>query len=350
MIIDSHAHIWPSIAKEEEWEVESIDELMKHIQRLFFAFHLPAWRVKDNSLKDKAWKTLWNESLLGTWEARYNVNFRIEKGRFLWDKDGTEYYYPAPPPAPPEKIISLMDKVGVDKAVLQHSFLTFKLNKYYSRALNKYQERLIGLVQIDPTEAYTHQQKVNKELRMYIEDLGFKGLFWETAPAGWDEFDNFHTDKYDFFWREVQSLNIPVFIAFSEWDYPVLKVKKWVERFPNIVRVLVHGFPPKFLLKDENTFQVSDTIIDIVNNHNVYLEIIPRAHLNYTGPKGDAIIRCLYNTFGPSKLVWGSELGYTSTASKYSKVLGYFEEKCDYISKEDLKLILGENVRKIFRI
>lgn len=353
MIIDNHTHTWPYYGEEEEWEYKNIDEHMKYSQRHFFTWRLPVRRVKDDSLAKDGWRTLWNENLRGTWEARYDVGFRFEKGRFLWEKDGEEYYSPARSPAPPELLISLMDSVGVDKAVLQHTTNTFKLAKYYSRAVHKYPERFIGLTQIDASEAYTRQEETIEELHTHIEDLGLRGLFWcSDAPPGWDGYDNFHTGKYDPFWRKVHSLNIPVYASFDIWDHRdhlILKIKKWIERFPEITRVLLHGIPPEILLKNENTLQISDIAIDIVKNHDVYLELLPIPDQFYLSlAKGDQVIRCLYETFGPSKLVWGSELPIF--ASEYNKVLGYFEEKCDYIPEDDLKLILGGNVRKIFGI
>lgn len=323
---------------------------MKYLQRHFFTWHLPGWRVRDDSLVKNGWKTLWNENFRGTWEARYDVNFRFEKGRFLWEKDGEKYYSPARSPAPPELLISLMDSIGINKAVLQHTTNTFKLAKYYSRAVHKYPERFIGLTQIDASEAYTRQKETIEELHTHIEYLGLRGLFWcSDVPSGWDGYDNFHTSKYDPFWREVHSLDIPVYASFDSRNYPILKIKKWVERFPEITRVLLHGIPSEVLLKDKNTLQISDIAIDIVKNYDVYLELLTipsQFYLSHT--KGDQIIRCLYETFGALKLIWGSELPVF--ACEYSKVLGYFKEKCDYISKDDLKLILGGNIQKIFRI
>jgi predicted TIM-barrel fold metal-dependent hydrolase len=349
VIIDDHTHTWPS--PEELW-AKNIDEHAKYIQRMFIVMRKSARRVNDDLLVEDAWKTLFDEKLPGEYK---DVNFRFEKGRYTWQANGEAYYIPVEySAAPPEMIISLMDEVGIDKAVLQHTAYTYKLNRYYSSAVNKYPERFIGLARFDVSKVYA--QEVIEELQTAIEVLGLKGLWYDRRlfgppPQGWYGYDDFHTSNYDPLWKAVQALNIPVYFQCSVDDYPILELKKWLERHSDITRVLIHGFPQNVLLKDENKIEFSDICVDIVKNFDVYVELLPLCHRNYKeGTKSDRIIRCLYETFGPSKLVWGSELGWTQTASEYSRILGYLKEKCDYMSKDDLKLILEGNLRKIFRI
>lgn len=349
VIIDNHAHTWPS--PEELW-AKNIDEHTKYIQRMFIVMRKSARRVSDNLLVKDAWKTLFNENLPREYK---DVNFRFEKRRYIWEANGEIYYIPVEySSAPPEMIISRMDEVGIDKAVLQHTAYTYKLNRYYSQAVSKYPERFIGLARIDVSKAYT--QEVIEELQLAIKVQGLKGLWYDRRlygppPRGWYGYDDFHTSKYDPLWKAVRSLNIPVYFQCSVDDYPILELKKWLERHADIPRVLIHGFPQNVLLKDENKIKFSDICVNIVKNFNVYVELLPLCHRNYKeGTKSDQIIRRLYETFGPSKLLWGSELGWTRTASGYSRILNYLKEKCDYMSKDDLKLILEGNPRKIFRI
>ena len=62
----------------------------------------------------------------------------------------------------------------------------------------------------------------------------------------------------------------------------------------------------------------------------------------------------LFDTFGPRKLVWGSEFvtynvtGPPFTAERYREHLRYLERRCDYLSQDDLDLILGGNLDAVF--
>ena len=73
------------------------------------------------------------------------------------------------------------------------------------------------------------------------------------------------------------------------------------------------------------------------------------------GPN-DELIRLLYDTFGPTKLIWGSEfagyqiVGPPFRAERYTDSLTYMRRRCDYMSAEDLRLIHGGNLQRIFDI
>ena len=116
MIIDNHIHTWP--CPEELW-AENVDEHTRYIQRMFVVMHKSARRLRDDTLVEDAWKTLFNEKAPSEYK---DVNFRFEKRRYLWQANGETYYIPVEYTCvPPEMMISLMDELGIDKAVLQQN-------------------------------------------------------------------------------------------------------------------------------------------------------------------------------------------------------------------------------------
>ena len=88
-----------------------------------------------------------------------------------------------------------------------------------------------------------------------------------------------------------------------------------------------------------------------MKNHDIYLELLPK--ILYYG-KDNEIIRRVFDTFGPRKLVWGSEFvtynvtGPPFAAERYREHLRYLERRCDYLSQDDLDLILGGNLDAVF--
>ena len=76
--------------------------------------------------------------------------------------------------------------------------------------------------------------------------------------------------------------------------------------------------------------------------------------VNY-GPN-DEVIRLLYDAFGPSKLIWGSEfaaynlVGPPFTPERYAQSLNYMRRRCDYMTQDDLRLIHGGNLQRVFDI
>jgi hypothetical protein len=352
MIIDSHAHLYPAPDALADWDARSREEALAFQQREVYVGRRPADTAAGTTVPD-AWKTLWDESLDGDWRGRRDVGFRVQNDTYAWDSDGTTYLTPARAGTSPEHLIALMDAVGVDKAVLQ---TWERFNHYVSRVARKYPGRFIPLARIEEPEAHTDAGI--QALHQAVGELGLKGLY-QNPPLGWDGYDNFHAPHFDPFWREVEALGVPVWILGSYgsavmhlWPEVLPKVKVWQERFPRITRVQVHGFPPSLLL-DGDRVRIPDLLTEIVTRHDFYVELLPKAMGYYYHPRADDIIHALYDAFGPTKLLWGSEFiksALPHTPEHYAELKGYFTQTCPYMRSDDVALIQGGNLCRIFRI
>jgi hypothetical protein len=128
------------------------------------------------------------------------------------------------------------------------------------------------------------------------------------------------------------------------------KLKAWIDRFPSIKRVLVHGLPPQVLLEGTQ-FRPSDLLKRLVNDHDTLVEVLPLAQRNYLHPRTEEMIEVLYDTFGPAKLAWGSEFiraAAPHTPEHYAELKGYFAAHCPYMSAQDVALIQGGNLERMF--
>lgn len=357
MIIDNHTHVMPAIGELSEYDFSSVAERNRILQKLVYLLcrsynWATARKVEDNVIDKEAWKGLWDEKQWGNWEGIRDVNFRVKGRKCFWKtKDGAEYYMDISPyPGTPENLISLMDEAGVDKAVFHTGEF---LNKYAGRIMRKYPGRFLCLCHVDEGKAY--QKEEIEKLHMYVEELGLKGIFFDAHDPAWEGYGDFHEDKYDPFWKEVEALGIPSYHCGSyngrhnyEKALPILK--RLLEKFPSLKIILLHGYPPRFFLKEGINDFVRKMALDIVKNYDVYLEVLPNVSDIFQHPKKTKILRYLYETFGPHKLLWGSELTGKTTAAFYADQLRYLEKNCDYISKNDRNLILGGNVQRIYDI
>ena len=92
----------------------------------------------------------------------------------------------------------------------------------------------------------------------------------------------------------------------------------------------------------------------LVREHEVYMDLLTgldglRGKPNRYGPN-DEVIKAFYDTFGPTKLMWGSEFTFIElpTVDQYRYQFDYVEERCGYMTKDDLALIRGENARRVY--
>ena len=332
-----------------DWDFDGTEAALRHQQRILYAYHHPQAVTGSGETVKDAWKLLWDERQPYSWAGRQDVHFRIEQERFVWEKDQVTYSAPVRPAADAARLIALMDAVGVDKAVLQASL---PYSRFYGRMMRAYPGRFlpVGILQddgdIDTAVAGLHAM---------VED-GLAGVYQNPIP-GWPGFDDYHTPRFDPVWREVERLKLPVYamgFVSTDLDYTAAlsPLKAWMERFPSISRVLVHGFPPSALL-DGTHYRVTDLMKSVVNDYDTYLELLPWAQGNYKHERTDEMIKVVYDTFGPTKFAWGTEFikaAFPHTPEHYAELKGYFAARCPYMSEQDRALILGGNLARVFGV
>lgn len=373
MIIDSHGHLHPSQADLEDWDFNDRAAALRDQQRVLTIYHRPKAMTAAGEPAPDAWKLLWDQQRPYEWAGRREVNFRIEGEQFAWDADGVTYLAPVRPEADAARMIGLMDAVGVDMAVMHASLPT---NRYYGRMAREYPGRFLPVAYL-PFEV--DMDHLVAALHAFLED-GMVGVYQNPLP-GWRGFSDFHTPHFDPLWREVERRKLPVYTmgwvssgadyaglsngvytpkpghagfvrAGDDYEGMLPRLKAWSDRFPSIPRVLVHGLPPQVLL-DGGQFRVTDFIKGLVNDYDTLVELLPWAQRNYEHPRTDEMIKFLYDTFGPTKFVWGSEFikaAFPHTVEHYSELVGYFDARCDYMPAADKALILGGNLQRMFGV
>ena len=362
MIIDSHTHA--SVRCEADWDLDGTAAKMKYcFQRNLARPHVEVRRLADDALVPDGWKTLWDERRPASWDGWRDVGLRIAFERdggltvnrppfFTWTSGGEELYavgdhvlkaFKAPPP---EVLLWLMDAAGVDKAVLQ--LPPVHLNKFFARVVHEHPTRFIGLCNVDESTAYTSENL--DRLHVYVEELGHRGFYHEPTP-GWEGYEAFHTARFDPFWRAIEALGVVMYIGgpFGHvYDQFIPKLETVLKKFPGIRMVLTNG-----VLRSYLTDGVPEALQRVIGDYDVHTEILPLI-VNYG--RGDETIRLLYDTFGPAKLIWGSEFAaYNVTGppfipERYMQCFNYMRKRCDYMTSEDLRLIHGGNLQRIFAI
>ena len=173
------------------------------------------------------------------------------------------------------------------------------------------------------------------------------------------EFVREYPDKFLAVCKLVQELRIPVsFVSYGrsyssisyssnfETLWPILL--KLMDRFPDLRLVIVHGISPFRCLQEDGSVVIPESAVRLVKNFDVVMDVLPRTTQSY-GPN-DQVIRSFYETFGASKLAWGTEFikKTSDTPEEYSRRRYYLQRRCPYLSSEDLQQIMGGNVQRIY--
>jgi len=274
-------------------------------------------------------------------------DFRTERfGRYEWSLDGEEYYVQQFSPSlqtmesSPEFILAHMDYVGIDTAVLQHDTMYGRFNELFAEAMLAYPGRFFGLAKIEETTAYEAAQIGS--LHRYAEELGYRGLFFQQAsfPVGSTAWGD---DWYAPFWDAVRRLGLVVYLhGFRDH----LAMARLIRRYPEVTFM---ALLPVDRTAREGPVHVSETVTELVSLPNALFEICPISYgflYEYPYREMHAVIRPLYEQFGGSKFCWGSDMPNLERFCTYAQGLDFLRRHCEFISREDMKLILGENAAR----
>jgi len=217
-------------------------------------------------------------------------------------------------------------------------------NDYNGEALQRYPTRFAGLAQVD--ERYVHTDAEIWKLRRLVEELHLKGLHFSTAgfaPAS----EYFTEDRFTPFWDEVRELGITLYTVANH--NITLSFTAWAERYPQ-VPVILSQFQFESQSAREGKGRIAEHTRQLLSTPNVLAEICPisyGARWEYPYREVQAFIRPFYEEFGGVKFVWGSDVPNLERWCTYLQGLDFLRLHCDFISREDMKLILGGNAARV---
>jgi predicted TIM-barrel fold metal-dependent hydrolase len=257
-------------------------------------------------------------------------------------------------------MLAQMDHAGIQIAVLQNAKPYGKLNDYFAKCIRTYPDRFVGLAEIDELKADNETEIL--KLRHAIKNQGLTGIYYEaTKLIKTGSSASFNDRKFNLFWQEVGDLGIPI-----HWQLVSSRMPKevfmeqiklfdiWVNKYPHIKSVLVHGlFARPF--KEDDGFRFPKELITLCKKSNVFVEILYPIQAgplswDYPFPQAQRLIKEQYEELGPQKLIWGSDMPNVERNCTYKQSLTYLRNYCDFITDEDMDLILGGNIKKIMKI
>ncbi len=359
MIIDSHAHAFPSMGSSSGHR--DTQEHMRWVQHSMRFHHQPVRRVDDNSIFRG--QTLY-DGIDPTLNGLTDVNYRGgDYGKFIWTVDGTDYSQQYLPPtltnlaAPPELMVAQMDYAGVDKAVLQTGHAYGRLNRYLANAVRKFPHYFWGLAMVDEWKA-DHTSQI-RTLDRAIDELGLHGLWFQSSNLRLHN----RTETIDHpafypFWDHVREKGIPVYWMVSSIE-PSREAfmaehaafDRWIQRYPEIPVMYTHGLPLSRFMEDRK-ISIPEEAWKPLDSPNVMIEILipifQGGIWEYPYVEGQPIVREYYERFGPDKLAWGSDMPNVERNCTYRQSLDYLRIHYDFIRPEDMAKICGDNVARLF--
>ena len=368
MIVDSHAYCFPPLDAPDGGE-----ERLRRAQVAHAHHHQPAFRLRDRSPAS-------SDPLApgGTLDVSDlpDVAFRADReaGRVLWTVDGddhTKYFYP---PAlrdleyTPNQLIGEMDYAGVDVVLLHTDPMLARDGAFQAECVAAYPGRILSMAPVDEWRIASEPDAVIDELTENIRGRGlhvvkFIAPFAYTAdPRPWDE------GPYRPFWEAATELGVPVFFSLgsgppdgrtdkaSESDRYVDELRilaRWSERYPDTLCSVTHGFPWRLFL-DGDRIVVPEDAWAPFSNPSCSIEVSFPVRIGdlFDFPYSQVwpTLERMVDRVGPRQLLWGTDMPFQNRFCTYRQSRDWIEKYCDFLSGDDLALIMGGTAARILGI
>ena len=236
-----------------------------------------------------------------------------------------------------DELLREMDTAGVDRAVLVPPFLDGERNDLVLDAARAHPDRFAAMGRLDLEDPASRDRIAT--WRDQPGMLGFRYSFHRPAIAAL-----LAEQRVDWLWEESQKAGVPIMVHVA---HDVLHhVDRVAERYPRLKLILCHMSLP-MRKKDEAAFRDFDKLLALAKRPNVGVKVsaIPcYTDEPYPYRTTHPYVRRVYDTFGPKRMFWGSDLSRMPATTTYRQTVTMFTEEMPWIPPGDLEWIMGKGL------
>lgn len=375
MIIDSHAYCFEPADSSRGYA--NAAEHLRIVQQAHARHHQPAFRISD---RREGPSHVLDPYGKGSLDDLPNLDFRIDKaaGRVLWNYRGDTYTKHFYPPNlrnlefTPHSLIAEMDYAGIDKVLLHTNSMLGRSNHYQAECVRRYPDRILSMAQIDERRIHTDVDAVIRGVTEAVSRLGLSALKFGSqgyivSSEPWDR------GTYAPFWDAVSTLGIPVFFTLSTgprrageaapdpeqqrgYLHELRILSKLMERYPNMLCSITHGFPWRVYLED-GRIRLPDAIWEPFENPNLSIEVCFPVRVgdifDYPYEEVWPILAAMIERIGPDRLLYGTDMPFQNRFCTYSQSRSWIERRfapSTGLPPDDLALIMGGAAARVLAI
>jgi L-fuconolactonase len=246
-----------------------------------------------------------------------------------------------PPPGDTDELIRTMNEAGVAMALLVQTPWYGEDNRYFVYSMRRYPGRFAALGYLEDPFGPDAPDRLE---RQYSED-GFRGIRlhladpWANAPDPRIN-DGVLAGKADPLFRKARSLGVPVqFLNRIPTHYTILAV---ADRLPDVMFIVDHLGHPK--ASEAPGFPSSATFFELGRRPNVYAKVsnhVMHSRAPYPWRDLHDYQRRAIDSFGPQRLMWGSNWPMDTPKLGYVERLDALRVHFPFLTTEERAMILG---------
>jgi predicted TIM-barrel fold metal-dependent hydrolase len=262
---------------------------------------------------------------------------------------------------PAERLIAEMDYANIPGALLHRTPYLGIGNSFIAECVRQFPGRLYGLAHVPEWEVAEHPERAAEEVGSAYEN-GLSGLQFLTAQIHLKGKDpEWAGDRYSTFWDSVVGRKKPVYFSLNvnepnrepridHYMGELARLLRWMERYPDSDVVITHGFPWNLFFKD-STISLPDEVWEPFKNPRLSLQLLfPIAlggRLPFPLRESWPVIEDVVKRIGVERTIWGTDMPIVMRHWTYQQNIDFIVDYCDFLSKDDLQMIMGGSARRL---
>jgi L-fuconolactonase len=233
-----------------------------------------------------------------------------------------------------KELLTVMDSAGVARTIAVPPTWEGFSNAESLRAAKLYPDRfaVMGRIAINKPESHALMPTWKNQPGM----LGIRLALHHGRPRLWLE-----DGTADWFWQAAEQYDIPVMV-FAPQAVP--KLGEIAERHPGL-RVIIDHMGLSSELRGRPLGPAVDNLLKLARLSNVAVKAsaLPcYVSEPYPFPSLHPEIRRVFESFGPRRVFWGTDLSHLPCP--YNQAVTLFTEELDFLSEEDKQWIMGRGI------
>ncbi|MFN7995592.1 MAG: amidohydrolase family protein [Bryobacteraceae bacterium] len=263
-----------------------------------------------------------------------HVHVWVNDLRYPW---AAETKSPPRRDATPEMLLKLMKANGVERTVIVQ-FIGYRWdNSYALAALQKYPQYFRGVARVNPLDPAAPDH-----LSALIGQ-GFQGV--RLSPFNDPADDWIRGPLMPALWQRADQLHVPMQILSTTARMP--DIGRLAERYPDLTVIIDHmaSCPP-------NAPEELAKLLALARYPKVFVKISHTWDVSkqpYPYFDAQENVKRLYDTYGPKRLMWGTDWPMVEERASYRQALSVVRDDMKFLNEEDKSWILSRTIERIWR-
>jgi predicted TIM-barrel fold metal-dependent hydrolase len=256
---------------------------------------------------------------------------------------------------PPEMLLDHLEWAGVDRAVLLQGPFYGVPNEYLATAVRRWPDRFVAAAYLDPPAPNPRGQ-----FTYLVEELGFRIFKFEMSVGSGlvGLYPDLRLDgpEMSWIWEQAEERGLVITLdlgSVGSASYQTDAVAAIIGRHPDLKIVIAHlGQPPMGQRGDRRLDRLWEAQVRLAEHANVWMDLaalpVYAAGEEYPFPSAGYYLRRAVDMVGAEKLMLGTDLPGVLHLATYPQHVQYIKTHLAYLPVVQRNLVLGETALQVY--